>query len=260
MHFVEFEINECYFRQDDYEPTILQARFAEVVQQHKSSDPRHGELLTIAPVDEDLKLEDAGEILVQILHIMPLSVEHDRKKSSLCLHQLTVKTWCLCKQPYSVFFPASTKKYLQPIREQRYRLRKMHLILDKALTMRVLHSHKRGHLALLMHPHNFEQLTDISDELTQSVDDCVNLYGRTVWTGLTTQDALENCEDWHTAMMMRHSIFDMVELAHISLGSAVLDDQLAGLSMVLSSSMDLLFLNEYNDGRKVDDYNDEDAE
>jgi len=243
--FVEFEFGDCFYKTPQYySGETIEARFEASVYEHRTDDDRFGPLLSIRDCGLDRAIKPTEGALVQVLHIMPMMIDHYLESSSLVLHEMTVKAWSQCKNHGCGFWSSSPKTILQPL----INMTKLYMILDRAMSVKVLHTHKRCHLGLILDVRNFMTLKRISDELIQKIDDVVNLNGKTVHTGLNEQQAVQNCLDWATARSIKHNVFDTIFQCQVQVGADVTDPGLCGVNVILASDLELLFTERAKDG------------
>jgi hypothetical protein len=239
---VDMEFHQCYYTEHEfYGKEDIEARFNEAVMLNQPliSDPSRGPVICLdewtsgkAPTDP------IKYFLLQVIQIMPLKVEGIAMANGLVLHELVVKPWG-CRSDDYLGFWAKGRYHLSHCKAMN-----LYLLLDKAVTLSVLHLYKKGHLALVADLELLDDLLFHSERLEKLVHHFVNFYDHTVYLGLTQQQSKQNQKDQDKARRIQIRVFQEVDFCFASLGSQSADPRLANTNLFLTEDLEAIFLQE----------------
>ena len=236
--FLELDFQNLYYIANGfYDRGAAEARFKAGVEMHHPdvSDYSSGSLLSLEEwVSPRTPTQPAKDVLLQVLQIMPFKLEAPFDRSSLVLHEMVVKTW-FCQTDSFLGYWGKTRHCLTPAKPQ-----KILMMLDRAMSHSVVHCHKKGHLGLCLSLEAMDQLASSSEQLHEKLQWLVD-QGMTAITGLSIEEAIQNCKEHMKALNLRHSVFDDVDLCFARVGDEVDAPMLANTNMLLCSDLDVLF-------------------
>jgi hypothetical protein len=238
LTFLNFEFHELHYNDTKfYSAQSIEEKFQEAVASNQSA-------LLAANKDRCLSISQwtsskqppkpTSDVLLQIFQVMPLTIDCQCQNNNLILHEFVVKPWY-----------CSSDSFLDQSSKSRHCLSrlpsiKLYLILDRPITHQVLNLHKKGHLCLSLSLKSMDDLAFTSEKLIEQLQHMMEL-DFTVQTGLTFQNAIQNCKDFQKSTLIRTAVFGEVDLCFVSIGAESMHPSLANTNLILSSDLQLLF-------------------
>ena len=239
LRFLDFSFHDSYYIPGEfYQSADIERCFDEGLAKFQPLQfkPALGSCLTIDEYIGKKAPSCQGDLmLLQVLQIMPKKVKSHQQSSELVLHELAIEVWS-CR-------PDS---FLGRYSKGRFQLSRLgetdlHVVLDKPLSYLNLQLNKKGHLCLLLDQEFYSEIMDCSDRLRKEMNYSLD-RGTTILTGLTSQQAVQNCHEYHKVSSIRTCVLSNIDVSYISLGDEVLNPGLSGANLVLTRDLDCLFL------------------
>ena len=173
---------------------------------------------------------DEDYVLLQIVHMAPLRLNH-YDEAPLVVHEMVVMAWA-CRADWSPFAPTET-------RFKAFRRYEDHLflVLNRWLSVAVVHAFKKRHLCLMFKRSTFERLLVNSRKLASKLVEEV-ACGMDISLGRTVAERNEHTSQQLRARELVRRVFELIDVAYIRIGSETIKPALYGASLVLTDTLD----------------------
>jgi hypothetical protein len=232
IQFCSFDFNRCYFQGREWRsPEDIEAQFEYQVMKWQPllCDPRRGPVISMElwnPLVEKTSAPPT-QVILQVLSLHPFKWDYSLKTEHI-LHEMVLVPWT-CK-PDTFFAKAGKQRYRLGHRNRKEF--KIYLILNREVTVSVLHLYMSQHLGIILNQDLYEELIVNSDELSQRIEGKIEL-GDNLYSGSTRQKACDNACTNDRAKGFSN-VFDFIDIAYSTIQGQVLDPELQNIRLLVS--------------------------
>lgn len=240
VQFVEFDFHQLFYvKKEEYPLSAMFESWFDDGVSHCQPLGLHtltyGQNLTIEEwtslheQQEKLNTYTEQYVLVQILHMAPMKM-NGCEDSRFVLHELVVVPWD-CQEDWTPNRPPLPRYKARRRPEEQFLI-----VLDRWVSHAVLHASKKSHFGLLFERSMYLRMLESSNELVRQTQDEVD-RGMDIKLGRTAQDVTQNYHNFKRARALGRKVYDLVDLAYLSVKRETSEQSLHGTRMLMTSDL-----------------------